>query len=196
MTPATATRSTAEIRREDVLEAALAEFGVGGMGVSTQSIARRAGISQPYLFRLYPTKKDLFIAAVDRCFALVADVFVRAGEGLAGMDACETLGTAYGDLLADDPSFLRMQMQAYATSTDDPDVRAATLRGYTRLWDVVVAITGMDDDEARSFFAEGMLWNVTAALGLGPGSTEPLAGRLIKPDKDGHPGRPGSAPNC
>lgn len=188
----TSPRRTAGARREDVLNAALLEFAHGGLSTSTDAIARRAGISQPYLFRLYPTKKDLFIAAVERCFALVADVFERAGEGLAGMDACEALGRAYGDLLFDDPSFLRMQMQAYSTSADDPEVRAATLRGYTRLWDVVVTITGMNDDEARAFFAEGMLWNVTASLGLRPGSPEPLAARLIKADKTGHETRPGT----
>ena len=49
---------SAEERREMVLEAAVAGFAVRGMaGTSTEDVARSAGISQPYLFRLFPTKK-------------------------------------------------------------------------------------------------------------------------------------------
>ena len=59
-------------RRELVLDAAVAEFAVHGLaGTSTEDVARRAGISQPYLFRLFPTKKALFLALVDRCFRRV-----------------------------------------------------------------------------------------------------------------------------
>lgn len=190
MSTATAARSTAEVRREEVLAAALVEFGSAGMGVSTEAIARRAGISQPYLFRLYPTKKDLFVAAVDRCFTTAREVFRTVGEGLAGDAAIEALGDAYGELLAGDPGFLRMQLQAYTTSADDPEVRAAALRGFTALWDEVVAITGMDEVDARAFFAEGMLWNVTAALGLAPGGPEAICGRLF--GAEGHKSRSGS----
>jgi AcrR family transcriptional regulator len=61
-------------RREMVLEAAVAEFGVHGLaGTSTENVARQAGISQPYLFRLFPTKKALFLALVERCFRRVED---------------------------------------------------------------------------------------------------------------------------
>ena len=59
-------------RREMVLEAAVAEFAAHGLaGTSTEDVARRAGISQPYLFRLFPTKKALFLALVERCFRRV-----------------------------------------------------------------------------------------------------------------------------
>lgn len=176
-----APRSTADVRREDVLQAALEAFASGGLGTPADGIARRAGISQPYLFRLYPTKRDLFIAAIDRCFSTISNVFRAAGADLTGELATEALGQAYTDLLADDPVLLRMQMQAYASSAVDPEVRAATLRGYTGVWDTVVTVTGMDDDGARTFFATGMLLNVIAALGLRPDGPEPLVCRLFGP---------------
>ena len=70
MTAVRTTRNTAEERRKDVLDAALEVFAEHGLsGSSTDEIARRAGISQPYLFRLFRTKKELFIAAIEQCFA-------------------------------------------------------------------------------------------------------------------------------
>ena len=61
----TRTRSTAQERRAELLAAALSEFAIGGLhGTSTEAIAKRAGISHAYLFRLFGTKKQLFIAIV------------------------------------------------------------------------------------------------------------------------------------
>src|SRR5277367_2201454 len=111
-----AVRSTAEERREDVLKAAVIEFAAGGLdGTSTDAIARRAGISQPYLFRLYPTKKNLFVAAVERTFARMRQALRDAAEGLTGIDAKEAMGAAYVDLLRD-KTFLQVQLHAYAAS--------------------------------------------------------------------------------
>jgi len=180
--PAMASRSTAEERREDVLAAAEVEFSVGGLqGTSTEAIARRAGISQPYLFRLFPSKKAVFLAAVERTFARVTAVFGQVSKGLAGEPAREAMGQAYDRLLREDPAVLRMQLHAYAAAADDDEVRGTVRRAYDRLWDAVVARTGMDDVEARTFFAHGMLCNVAAALDLGLDSAEPLADRLLGP---------------
>ena len=89
-------RKTAEERREAVLEAALTEFADNGFeGTSTDAIARRAGISQPYLFSLFGTKKELFTAAVERCFADTLEQFRAAAEGLTGEEALEAMGQAY-----------------------------------------------------------------------------------------------------
>jgi AcrR family transcriptional regulator len=58
-----ARRKTADERREDILAVAMEHFGAGGYhGTSTENIAREAGISQPYLFRLFRTKRELFLA--------------------------------------------------------------------------------------------------------------------------------------
>ena len=82
---AVAERKTAAERREDVLEAAREVFAEHGLsGASTDEIARRAGISQPYLFRLFRTKKELFIASIERCFAETREIFEAAAEGKTG----------------------------------------------------------------------------------------------------------------
>ncbi len=174
-----ASRSTAEERREDVLQAALIEFASGGLdGTSTDAIARRAGISQPYLFRLFPTKKELFVAAVERTFQRVLEAFREAAEGYTGMEAKEKLGDAYVELLRDE-TFLKLQLHAYAAACDDADVREATRRGFGRLWDEAIVLTGMSAEQSRDFMAIGMLLNVAAAMGLGVDCPADLAERLL-----------------
>src|SRR3954470_46285 len=110
----TSTRLSAAERRSQILDAAMIEFADGGFhGTSTETIAERAGISQPYLFRLFGTKKELFIASIRRCFRETLETFQRAAEGKRGEEALEAMGEAYTALLAD-RSRLRLQMQAYA----------------------------------------------------------------------------------
>jgi AcrR family transcriptional regulator len=158
-------RMTAEQRRETVLEAAMTDFAARGFdGTSTEDIARRAGISQPYLFRLFPTKKALFLALVQRCFQRVSDAFTAAAADLTGADALAAMGSAYEELLAD-RTLLLVQMQAYA-ACEDPEIRAATRAGYKRLWTLVEVMTGAPLEQVTEFFAMGMLMNVAAALDL------------------------------
>lgn len=164
-------RGSADARREDVLAAAQLEFASGGLvGTSTDVIARRAGISQPYLFRLFPTKKALFLAAVERTFAQVEQAFRDAAESRTGDDAKVAMSVAYERLLAE-RTFRRMQVQAYATSVDDAEVRELTRRMFSQLWESVMVLGGMSEEVAHAFFAHGMLLTVTAALGIG--SAEP-----------------------
>ena len=167
MPPVTGLRRSAEERREDVLQAALLEFAMGGPErTSTSDIAERAGISQPYLYRLYPTKQALFLAAIERTFEKVCSVFEQCVGDKTGEQARESMALAYSELLSSDRTFLKLQMQAYAASTDDDEVRKVTMRCYARLWDEVVTLTGMTTEETRQFFAFGMLCNVAAAFGL------------------------------
>src|SRR5436309_1607773 len=118
----TTERKSAGERRESVLDAAFAEFAERGLdGASTELIAKQAGISQPYVFRLFGTKKELFKAVVMRCFRQTLEVFQRAAEGKRGDAALRAMGQAYVELLADSVR-LRAQMQAYA-ACDDPEIR-------------------------------------------------------------------------
>ena len=93
----------------------------GLAGTSTEDVAPRAGISQPYLFRLFPTKKALFLALVERCFQRVEEAFTAAAGDAIGEEALEAMGDAYEQLL-DDRTLLLLQMQAYA-ACDDPEIR-------------------------------------------------------------------------
>jgi AcrR family transcriptional regulator len=158
-------RMPAAERRELVLEAAMGKFAVDGLaGTSTEDVARQAGISQPYLFRLFPTKKALFIALVERCFQRVRDTFTAAAAGLTGEEALGAMGDAYGQLL-EDRTLLLLQMQFYA-ACHDPEVRTATRAGYKGLWELTERLTGLPFQRIVDFFAVGMLMNVAAAMDL------------------------------
>ena len=164
---ATRRRSTAAARREDLLAAAIGEFGVTGYhGTSTETIAERAGISQPYLFRLYGTKKDLFLACVDRCFERTLEVF-RAAVQDPPPDADtprQAMGMAYKELLGDRELVL-FQHQIYAAAYDD-DVRALARRRFEELAREIERLGGLDERGRTMFAAQGMLLNVIAALGF------------------------------
>jgi AcrR family transcriptional regulator len=161
----TVTRQTAAERREAVLEAARHEFAQHGLhGASTDVIARRAGISQPYLFRLFGSKKALFLAVIEMCQQQILDVFRTAASGKSGHDALRAIGAAYGELIEDNRTLLQGQLQAYAASVVDEDVRETTARGYGRLVDYVETVSGADRRTVAAFFATGMLMNVLAAM--------------------------------
>ena len=158
-------RMPAAERRELVLEAAMTDFAANGLaGTSTEDVARRAGISHPYLFRLFPTKKALFIALVERCFGRVKDTFTTAAAGLTGEEALGAMGDAYEQLL-EDRTLLLLQMQIYA-ACGDPEIRDVTRAGYKKLWEMVERITGLPFQTVVDFFAVGMLMNVAAAMDL------------------------------
>src|SRR4029077_16187814 len=165
MTVMTRQRMPAAERREMVLEAAVAEFGAHGLGgTSPENVARQAGISQPYLFRLFPTKKALFLELVDRCFRRGRDTFIAAAGGLNGGGAVMAMADSY-ELLLEDRTLLLLQMQAYA-ACHDPEIRAATRAGFKKLWELVERLTALPFQTVVDFFAVGMLMNVAAAMDL------------------------------
>jgi AcrR family transcriptional regulator len=171
-------RKSAEERREDVLEVALDAFAEHGLtGASTDDIARRAGISQPYLFRLFRTKKELFITAVERCFRETREIFERAAEGRSGEEALQAMGAAYGELIRSNPNRLRGQLQSYA-ACDDPEICAVVRKGYGEIVETVERVSGVDAEQLSTFFARGMLINVVAAMNL-LDADEPWAKKLM-----------------
>jgi AcrR family transcriptional regulator len=165
-------RMSADERRESVVLAAMSEFARGGYnGTSTQAIASRVGVSQPYLFRLFPSKKALFMAAVARCMEDTIGVFEAAGEDLVGVAALDAMAEAYLGLITDREKLL-MQLQVYVSSgsadLDDAD-REQVRQLWGRLWDTVAIRTGADVQEVTSFFAHGMLINTLVAMGVPEG---------------------------
>ena len=173
------TRSTAAERRDVVLGAGQRAFARGGLhGTSTEDIAETAGISQPYLFRLFGTKKKLFVATVERCLEETLELFREAAGDLRGEEALHAMGEAYVAMVIGDRTRLLMQMQAYA-ACDDPDVREAMRTGYGKLHLFVETVSGLPEERVSAWFAKGMLLNVVAAMDLW-GSREPWARRLIE----------------
>ena len=168
MHTAVAPRHTAEERREEIVAAAVVRFGATGLhGTSTETIARDVGVSQPYLFRLFGTKKELFMAAVR--VGLPGDAARPSARRLEQAtdphDAFRRIGDAYLELIAD-RRYLDIQLQAYATC-DDPDVRAGRPGRLRR-----PRLRGRPPHAARrpqqlaAFLGRGMLLNVAAAMGV------------------------------
>jgi AcrR family transcriptional regulator len=156
-------RMSADERRSEIIAIAFRRFAEGGYnGTSTEDIAREAGISQPYLFRLFRTKRELFLACADRCYGGVAEVFAAAAEGAE--NPMEAMGHAYGEQLLPDRHALMFQMQSHATG--DPEITAYVREGFTGLRERVAALAGVPVEETWNFFATGMLLNVTAMLDL------------------------------
>lgn len=163
--PAARTLSTAEERREEILQAAERVFAARGLhGTPTMEIAKAAGISQAYLFRLFPTKAELFTALVERCNHRIERTFIDAAAAAreAGAPVMAAMGVAYIGLLGD-RSLLLNQLHAHA-ACDDPAIRDQMRRGFARLVEIVERETGAEPQEVRIFFAHGMLLNVLAML--------------------------------
>ena len=172
-------RKTKDERREEILDAAMREFAEHGLhGASTEQIARDAGISQPYVFRLFGTKKELFTAVVNRCFRETLEMFQRAAEGLRGEEALAAMGNAYVERLLTDRVRLRAQMQPYV-ACDDPDIRTVVRQGFGDLVAYVERVSDLPGAEISRFFAQGMLLNVFASMGNVGEESEPWAERLL-----------------
>jgi AcrR family transcriptional regulator len=172
------TRMSAEQRREEILDAARHEFAERGLhGTSTEDIARRAGISQPYIFRLFGTKKELFRLAAAGCFEETLGAMRDAAVDKQGKEALDAMGQAYMRLLNEDPRRLKLQMELYAAASD-PDVREAARTGYGELVSFVERASGEPPEEITRFFAYGMLLNVMASMGLDR-TSQGWAGRLL-----------------
>jgi AcrR family transcriptional regulator len=170
MTPV-ATRMSAVERRADVLRAAVGPFAKGGYhGTSTDDVAKAAGISQPYLFRLFPTKKALFLALAEQGFRRVREAFIEAVGDKTGEDAMAAMAERYSELLRDRDE-LMLQMHFYG-ACDDDEIAEATRREYGRLWREVRRLSGADDEEMKRFFATGMLMNVLASMDATSHSSE------------------------
>jgi AcrR family transcriptional regulator len=165
-------RLSADERRVDVVAAAVRAFASGGLaGTSTEEIARLAGVSQPYLFRLFGTKRDLFLAAVGAAFDRIVETFEEAARHRptsvvpAGKSpVLVAIATAYHTLLAD-RILLRLQLHAYA-ACEDPVVRAYVRARYSALVRRVAELADEPAADLRTFFAEGMLMNAAAAMEL------------------------------
>ena len=177
---------TADERRAAVLRVARREFAKSGFhGTSTERIAEGAGVSQPYLFRLFGTKKDLFLACVRSGFESVRDLFERAAEGHSGEDALSAMGQAYIEMLQDrDKLHLQAQLQAYAAACADPDVRDAVRAGFGNIVTFVERVSGVPPVDLSRFMAQGMLLNVIGSMDL-LDSNERWAKDLIEGCKEG-----------
>ena len=158
-----AVRMSGSERRSQVLAIAAEEFADGGLhGASTELIARRAGITQAYVFRMFGTKKALFLEVVVAAFDRLTEGMRHAAGAETGLGALTLMGARYYEMLADRTSLL-LQLQGFA-ACGDPEVRDAVRDSFGRMWQTVAEISGLDPVTIKAFLAFGMLLNNGAAL--------------------------------
>lgn len=165
-------RVPASERRDALIDAAVHEFASGGLhGTPVDRIARRVGVAQPYVFSLFGSKRELFLAAVERDFEHTEELFTRAAAefdpacALPGRDILHAMGNAYAELLRSDRDYLMLQHHAYA-ACDDEVVRERVRTCYAHLVAHVEALSGLEGERIDEFFRYGMWMNVAAALGV------------------------------
>lgn len=156
---------SAQHRRQQVLGIAAQEFAAHGLhGASTEAIAREAGITQAYIFRMFGTKKALFLELVRGAFERLSDAMRAAGEGKIGLDALSAMGAQYFDLLSDQTALL-LQLQGFA-ACGDPEVRDAVRACFAQLWDTTQGGTRLEALTVKAFLAFGTLLNAAAAMDI------------------------------
>ncbi|MFF8974987.1 TetR/AcrR family transcriptional regulator [Streptomyces sp. NPDC014995] len=160
--------STAEERRETVLHTAIGAFAARGYWATTTSeVAKAAGISQAYVYRLFPSKESLFVAVVEHCFVQVRGSLERAAAKAGGSSpgvVLAAMGEAYARLISDNDLML-VQLHAQAAAVSEPAVREAVRQGYARLVEYVRGASGGSESEVQEFFARGMLCHLIVSMG-------------------------------
>jgi len=150
-------------RRQQVLAFAAVEFAAHGLhGASMEAIARSAGITQAYVFRMFGTKKALFLELVSSAFDRFSDGMREAAEGKTGREALAAMGAQYYQLLTDRTPLL-LQLQGFA-ACGDGEVQEAIRSHFARLWDTVATVTHLEPVTVKTFLAFGMLLNAAAAM--------------------------------
>lgn len=165
-TPEPIPRMRAEERRELVLTAATAVFGERGyVGATTDAVAKAAGVSQPYVVRMFGTKEALFLAVLDRALERLLAAFETAIDEAPADDVHHGIGVAYGELLSDRGLLLSL-MHAFVLGSD-PAIGAAARRGFLRVYRLLRRRGGFTAEEARDFLAHGMLLNTLVGIRMG-----------------------------
>jgi AcrR family transcriptional regulator len=176
-------RLRADERRPLVLEAATGVFGERGyFGATTDAIAKAAGVSQPYVVRIFGSKEALFLAVLERALERLLDTFrgalAEVPAGTSREELHHRLGAAYADLLTDRGLQLSL-MHAFVLGSD-PAIGAAARRGFLEVYGVLRAEAGFSAGEATEFLANGMLLNTLVGLRMAVDVADPSARELIE----------------
>ncbi len=154
--------STADDRRVEIEAVAVEVFSARGFyATTTTEVATAAGISQSYLYKLYPDKTSLFVAALDHGSDRLATLLSQRLK--ANSDAQRALGSVV-DEIADDWSLLRFLIHAICASTE-PAIREAVQRCYAKQFQVIRDGSSLDDEAIRRYFADSLLLNAMRSVG-------------------------------
>ena len=173
-------RMPAQERRALILAAATKAFADGGYaGTSTDAVAKVAGVSQPYVVRMFGTKLELFLAVYGRACERIVEAFQAVLDERpfdpASEEDKDRMGLAYTELLADS-DFLHVLMHGFSASAV-PEIGVASREGMGRIFTTLRG-TGWSDEQVRDFIAYGMLLNVLLSIGAFDGSSTADLGPL------------------
>jgi AcrR family transcriptional regulator len=156
---------TAEERSDQLIQAAVTAFTTAGYaGTTTDQVARLAGVSQPYVIRLFGTKQQLFVETVRYAAGRVEQTFRDAAAKQPGLSS---LGEAYRDLIAE-RQLITVLLHGFAAG-GDPAIGPVVRDTFGRIYELVRELTGASPEEARDFMATGMLCTVLGAMrAIGP----------------------------
>ncbi len=157
-----ARKQPAEVRREEILDAAVRVFAHASFrAAGTADIARAAGIAEPTIYRHFGSKRELYLAALERCCAIVRDEFRRIAERTeVAAEAMHAMGAWYDETIAADPDYLRLRMRAVAEAEDD-EVREALRRGYMEIVAIIAEVIRRGQEQGavpRTISDEGAAW--------------------------------------
>jgi AcrR family transcriptional regulator len=159
------TRMTAAEREVQIVRAAVTAFAASGYkGTTTDEVARLAGVSQPYVIRLFGSKQRLFLAACEYVCGRIEQTFRHAAQERADL---ATLGDAYDALLAE-RELLLVFLHGLVSSAD-PAIGEVIRPRFGRIFQVIRELTGAPAEDVHTFIAKGMLITIlTAMRAIGP----------------------------
>lgn len=156
--------STADERRPGVAAAALRAFAHGGYRSTTVAdVAREARISPAYVFKLFPSKESLFVAALELCYSQVLRALQEGADGSEDQTPAgvlDAMGGAYAELIGD-RTLLMLQVHAQSVA-DIPEIGSALRTGLAQITDYAKRRTGAEDDDVQRFVAYGQLCHLIA----------------------------------
>lgn len=172
----------AEDRRELVLTAATAVFGERGyVGTTTDAVARAAGVSQPYVVRMFGTKEALFLAVLERALTRLLATFraaIAENPQSPPDEIHQRISSSYGELLTDRGLLLSL-MHAFVLGSD-PEIGRAARRGFREVYRLLRHEAGFSAEEAQRFLAMGMLLNTLVGLRMADDFDDPDVRELIE----------------
>ncbi|MDQ1543263.1 MAG: hypothetical protein QOK08_901 [Actinomycetota bacterium] len=176
-------RMASDERRELVLKAATEVFGQRGYaGTTTDQVAAAAGVSQPYVVRIFGTKEKLFLAVLQRALDVMMVAFRQALSEEPELPVSQRMGRAYVDLLQDRGLLLSL-MHGFVLGAD-PEIGRVARCGFLEVYKFLKAEAGLDSVEAAEFLAHGMLLNTLVGIRMtdeydtNPDAREMLEGSL------------------
>ncbi|MDB5043994.1 MAG: TetR family transcriptional regulator [Deinococcus sp.] len=168
MATAVSSLSTAEARRETVLDSALVVFAQSGyLGTPITAVAAHAQISPAYVFKLFPTKEALFVATLQRCYDLIQTALLRGADASNDQTPeglLRSMGGIYADLISD-RNLLMLQVHAQSAAAV-PEIRSALRQGLQQITTSVKARSGASDEAVQQFIAYGQLCHLVVTAGL------------------------------